>query len=97
MSELLKVGDYVLATKYLDGDPQDHWAVGFFAGMLPKAGGDRYDVVDGNDQLFRGNGFRRVKKISDVRGQWLLEHKQEIQHGGRTLWSWVRAQMDSNN
>jgi len=26
----MKHGDYVLATKYRDGDPQDHWAVGFY-------------------------------------------------------------------
>jgi len=29
----IKKGDYVLATKYSDGDPKDHFAVGFFDKM----------------------------------------------------------------
>ena len=96
MSELLEAGDYVLATKWRDGDPGDQWAVGFFTGMLPKASGDRYMVADAEGKQFRGNGFRRVKKISAERGRWLLEHKQDIEYGGRSLWWWVRARMASN-
>ena len=33
MKRQLAQGDYVLATKYRDGDPCDHFVVGFF-GML---------------------------------------------------------------
>ena len=95
MSDRLEVGAYVLATKWRDGDPQDHWAVGFFVGMLPKIGGDRYEVADAEGRLFRGNGFRRVRKISAERGQWLLEHRHDICHGGRSLWWWVRARMST--
>lgn len=86
-------GDYVLATKYTDGDPQDHWAVGFFTGMLPKGSGDRFMVADADGNQFRGNGFRRVKKISADRGSWLLEHKAEIELGTRSLWWWVRQKI----
>ena len=96
MGEVLKIGDYVLATKWSDGDPGDHWAVGFFVGMYPKAGGDRYNIADAEGNLFRGNGFRRVKKISAERGRWLLEHKVEIENGGRSVWWWLRARMSSN-
>jgi len=95
MNEPLKPGDYVLATKWSDGDPNDHWAVGFFSGMLAKKSGDRYMVEDGEGNQFRGNGFRRVKKISLERGRWLLEHKQDITNGNRSLWWWVRTRMDS--
>jgi len=54
-------GDYVLATKYDDGDPCDHFFVGFFREMLR---GDRYLVEDDKGQLARANGFRRCERIS---------------------------------
>ncbi len=34
LTDLLCVGDYVLATKYHDGNPQDHWCVGFYHSTL---------------------------------------------------------------
>lgn len=86
-SELLTIGDYVLATKWSDGDPSDQWVVGFFTGKISE---DRYMVADVEGNQFRGNGFRRVKKISAEHGRWLLEHKQDIECGGRSLWWWVR-------
>lgn len=95
MTETLAPGDYVLATKYCDGDPGDQWSIGFFTGMLPKESGDRYMVADAEGKQFRGNGFRRAKKISNERGRWLLEHKEDIASGTRSLWGWVRASMDS--
>ena len=89
----VKPGDYVLATKYADGDPGDHWAVGFFRGMLPKTTDNRYEVVDVDGNLFRGNGFRRVRRISRERGRWLLEHRHSIRDGAYSVWWWVRAKM----
>ena len=97
MSELLESGDYVLATKYSDGDPGDHWVIGFFAGLTATHyNPPRYDVVDGDGKQFRGNGFRRVKKISHERGRWMLEHAQQIEDGSRSVWWWARARMTSN-
>ena len=90
---MIQVGDYVLATKYRDGDPKDHWVVGFFSGVLPKATGNRYMVADADGKEFRGNGFRRIQKISAQRGKWLLDHAYEIGNGSRSLWWWVRASM----
>jgi hypothetical protein len=91
----LKKGDYVLATKWGDGDPHDHWCVGFFAG---KTAHDvpRYDVVDENGRLFRGNGFRRCEKISLSVGEYILAHKQEIMSApfneslgpDKSIWAW---------
>ena len=89
----IKPGDYVLATKFHDGDPGDHWVVGFFSGMLPKITGDRYMVVDADGNQFRGNGFRRIKRISYERGQWLLEHRNSIRDGTYSVWWWVSAKM----
>lgn len=87
----LLAGDYVLATKWSDGDPQDHWCVGFFKAMS----GDRFDIVDDNGDLFRGNGFRRCKKISKRRGDFLLSKKSEIEACGKSLWWWLRQPLDS--
>jgi hypothetical protein len=90
----MKIGDYVLATKYSDGDPQDHWAIGFYAGITsPKHDPPRFDVFDGEGHNFRGNGFRRVKKISPERGKWMLEHGNEIELSGRSVWYFARCPM----
>jgi hypothetical protein len=89
MSEL-EIGDYVLATKWHDGDPHDHWAVGFYDG---KVKGNRYLVIDNNGDQFRRIGFRRIKKISANRGNWLVKHTDDIQSGSHSLWWWVRAKM----
>jgi hypothetical protein len=90
--EKLTKGDYVLATKWSDGDPQDPWCVGFY---------DRFDeewkrhhVVDGDGDPFRAGGFRRAKKINIRRGAWLLKHKDEIEQSSRSLWYWIRYRMD---
>lgn len=91
----LLAGDYVLATKYSDGDPQDQWSIGFFDSMLPKVGGERYMVVDGEGNQFRGNGFRRAQKIDANTGRWLLEHKAEIESSGRSVWDWLDFLSDS--
>lgn len=83
----LERGDYVLGTKYPDGDPQDHWAIGFFAGVTsPHYDPPRYNVVDEHGANFRGNGFRRVEKITGERGHWMLKHSQEIEASGRSIW-----------
>jgi len=97
----LRPGDYVLATKYHDGDPADPFVVGFFAGMLPKIGGDRYLVNDASGNPFRANGFRRARRISARRGAWLVARMAEIErlaYSGcrRSVWGWARIPMREN-
>jgi len=89
------VGDYVLATKYSDGDPQDHWCVGFYAGLTnpEKYAPPRYDVVDGEGKNFRGNGFRRIEKITPERGAWMLKHAKDIELSGKSVWHFARCSM----
>lgn len=93
MGELQK-GDYVLATKWSGGDPGDGWAVGFYDGILPKEAGPRCMVVDEGGKQFRQNGFRRVKKISKERGEFILRNKEFIAcNNTKSLWYWARCKM----
>ncbi len=91
----LLAGDYVLATKWSDGDPKDQWCVGFYKGVLPYETKDRYEVVDNDGNLFRGNGFRRVKKISQRRGEFILSKREQIESSTKSLWWWLRQPLDS--
>lgn len=95
LKEILAKGDYVLATKYSDGDPGDHFVIGFYDGK----DGDRHHVVDSRGQRFRANGFRRCEKISGEVGAWLLARLDEIEaqpfyHDddgalvGKSVWHW---------
>lgn len=70
--DLPKVGDYVLATKYSDGDPGDGWALGFYAGPMTQYTPHRYDVIDSDGKSIRGNGFRKMARIRKDVGRWLL-------------------------
>ncbi|MFA5606795.1 MAG: hypothetical protein WDA07_06360 [Leucobacter sp.] len=65
----IQKGDYVLATKWSDGDPGDHWGVGFYDRCDERG---RHYVKDGNGTQIRANGFRRVGKITPEFGRWLL-------------------------
>lgn len=86
-------GDYVLATKYSDGDPGDQFAVGFYDRSFYHFGQERHLVVDNDGNQFRANGFRRVDRISHERGCWLVAHFPEIEKSGRSLWWWRRQSM----
>lgn len=86
-TRMLCKGDYVLATKWLDGDPCDHFVVGYFKEMLD----DRFLVEDGNGNLFRANGFRRCERISERVGRVLVEAIPLISdRTGRSIWYWRR-------
>ena len=93
----MEKGDYVLATKWEDGDPHDQWCVGFFDSMLKYPLKDRYHIVDENGKPFRRNGFRRAEKISETRGRFILENMERIQRVNRSLWFWKRTSMKKHN
>lgn len=96
MKNKLILGDYVLATKYKDGDPYDHWCIGFFDSILEKVTGDRYIIVDERGNNFRGNGFRRAEKISFERGKFILDNKINIENNNKSLWWWKRTKIDKS-
>lgn len=107
MSESMKRGDYVLATKYSDGDPGDHFVVGFYDGKER----DRYHVVDAEWMRFRANGFRRCEPITQQEGEWLFKRFRDIEsepfhHSeadeeiiGKSVWDWLeeaRRELSTN-
>ena len=82
-----KEGDYVLATKYRDGSPCDHFCVGFYKGCFNTGCAIRHDVVDSQGNLYRGNGFRRVELITESEGEALVKLFPEISDKlGKSLW-----------
>ena len=80
-------GDYVLATKWHDGDPADQWCVGFYDEEI----NGQHFVTDTDGEQFRDNGFRRVEKISRNRGAFIL---QNAKNSSRSLWWWSRVKME---
>lgn len=80
----IEIGDYVLATKYEDGDPCDHFFVGFVVGYTHHG---RYLVADNQGASQRANGFRRVEKITEEEGRKLVEMIPTISDvPGKSLW-----------
>lgn len=89
MSALSK-GDYVLATKYGDGDPFDGYAVGWYDGPLETTEG-RHLVVDGSGNQLRRNGFRRVERITPEFGNWIVQNQiavEALTHQGKPINMW---------
>ena len=81
----IKNGDYVLATKYSDGDPGDNWGVGFY----DRKEGSRHYVIDNDGRQIRPGGFRRVGLIRPEFGKWLLENAVALEAsppGSVNLW-----------
>lgn len=78
------IGDYVLATKYSDGDPCDHFCVGFISCVTHHG---RYLVVDNEGQNQRENGFRKVGKITREEGSVLVALMPLIgDREGQSVW-----------
>lgn len=89
----IKKGDYVLASKYRDGDPGDQFCVGFYDSSFGDGTGTRHLVLDSEGKQFRRNGFRRVARIGNERGKWIVQHLTLIEKmGGRySVWHWFRV------
>lgn len=93
-----KSRDYVLATKYEDGDPGDPWAVGFYA--RPMADG-RHMVVGDKGASIYASGYRRVGRIPAAIGGWLMANASLLEHApgkinlwGMYDWSFVNDELD---
>ena len=89
----LQPGDYVLATKYSDGDPGDGWAVGFFHRLTHHG---RAMVVDSEGKQFRGNGFRRAEKITSDEGALILRDAPRMAMGN-DIWALIGRNHDAQD
>ena len=86
-------GDYVLATKYRDGDPSDQFCIGFYDRSFDHCATDRHLVIDSEGKQFRLNGFRRVARVGQRRGEWMVKHLAFIESMSAqfSVWHWYRA------
>jgi hypothetical protein len=93
MVTAMELDDYVVATKYRDGDPGDQFCVGFYNGSFTVIGRTRHLVKDSSGQNFRNNGFRRCEPVSHERGSWIVEHIPVIERyrDSYSVWDWVNA------
>lgn len=84
----IEVGDYVLATKYKDGDPMDPFCVGRVTAIYH----DRYDVMFWSGDIDVERSYRRVHKITPDEGAELISLFPEIsdQLGGPSLWTHLK-------
>lgn len=89
----IQKGDYVLATRWRDGDPKDPWAVGFYDGSDGADKFPRHYVLNNAGIRIRHKGFARIKKISAKRGAWLLENSNDLELSGRSLYGALRMPM----
>lgn len=87
INNTLRKGDYVVATKWSDGDPQDHWCVGYYGGELFE--GERHLVVDSEGIPFRATGFRRCESIEKELGLKLIENQYKITI---PIWKYIKAE-----
>jgi len=88
-----KKGDYVVATKYADGDPGDQFCIGFYDGGYDHYGQTRHLVVDSHGKNFRHNGFRRVARVGAKRGTWMVQNIAHIERmmNRFSVWHWWKA------
>jgi hypothetical protein len=89
-----KKGDYVLATKYSDGDPRDHFVVGYFRDMTWHG---RFNVIDDEGDLFRHNGFRRMERIPKQIGLTLIKEMDKIENSGIGVWDYLKIIKERDN
>ena len=88
----MKIGQYVMASKYKDGDPYDGFAVGIFNGMLEKCTCEkRYMVINNSGENFRRNGFRRCQPITHDEGVYICDNEELIRSASpKSVWAWLR-------
>lgn len=66
MKKPLRVGDYVLVSRWTDADPNDPWAVDFLSAIVEINGSIRYKI-NGNSR-----SWHHCKSITKKRGEKIL-------------------------
>lgn len=88
-SDVAKNGDYVLGTKYVDGDPNDPWAVGFIYGV---GLGAEPVILDCNGVQISTSRIRRWEPITKEIGTAILSSSAV----GHSLWCFVEELRSGN-
>lgn len=90
----MKPGDYVLATRWSDGNPREPFYIGFLLNTYKTSGQTRYLLCNKDGTAPKGmtNGFRRCEKISEETGALLVKAIPIFEQGAtaRSLWYWKR-------
>lgn len=96
MNKKPKIGDYVLGTKYHDGDQHDPFAIGWLKHIVDTGDGDlRYVIADDLGDPIYGR-IRRCERISLRVGTTLVKACDEGVLGDRpgllahSIWHWRR-------
>lgn len=86
MKNDIKIGDYVVATKWRDGDPRYPYSVGYVE-FITREG---YYLKDHEGRPLNSLAYQRCKKISTTLGK-LLHQSVPILEGkkGKSIWYWV--------
>jgi hypothetical protein len=73
----INLGDYVLATTYIDEDPNDPWRVGFVCKIVLTRRGVSYVVGEKDGTWTDKREYRHARKITQEEGdEWLQYHKE---------------------
>lgn len=83
VSKNLKVGDYVLASRWSDGKLCESWAVGLISEITEAHGKPRYYVGHGDGKLISMAPYRRAERIDPFVGSELLRLSEEQD------WEWL--------
>lgn len=83
----MKIRDYVIATKYKDGDSEDYWCVGFIDKIVIDSDGKYYYI---NTDAFDRGPFLKSKKISGDEGWFFVTNAEKITRSGKSIWRYLR-------
>jgi hypothetical protein len=73
----IELGDYVLATKYSDEDPNDPWRVGFVCKIVVRREGVYYVVGEEDGTCVDKREYRHARKITQEEGNEWLKNQME--------------------
>ena len=82
------IGDYVLASRWSDGDPKDPWVVGVLMDVKSDSVGYWYKVAYEKDGKPAARSCRRAERISIRRGVLLLGLAPVIETRNASVWRW---------
>lgn len=87
----VRVGDYVLATKYSDGDPGDPWAFGRLHEIVNIPGlGYKYVILRKDGTPYRYGGFGCCRRVTPEQTAYLQANMDKIEYSGKSMWKWVK-------